>query len=275
MVVWAEGRKLISYYENFGFHYDEESDDPEDGSTPMIQLPRAQLTEMQQDGFTQSRLFQAIYRHRREQVTGDEGLTWNELRNQVRDLKSHLKFPLVVYRGLRVHLNHDQEEALLDQDQDINLNWDAHSSEICDPALTRALVAEIDFSALGTSWTWSYEHAVTGGAIGGMSEYDGETNIVLSATIQSNQCDLLVTYYQNLSVYEEEKEIRLYSNIPLTIRAIHPSNSGVRLPLRGNSGSEGMDDRQSVLLDMLNALRKPEDPYVFPDRLHHYLPTRK
>ncbi len=188
-----------------------------------------------EDGFTQSRLFQAIYQHRREHVSGDEDLTWAQLREEVRELKSHLRFPLTIYRGIFIDI--DTEDMSL-------------------------IAAGIDFNRVGTSWTWNPRAAVVGGMLGGGSGDYEEPNIVLEAKIQSRQCDLLVTMYQNLTVFQEEQEVRLFANIPITVTGVSPMGHGLRLPIRANTGPAA-DSRIGVLQDMKNALRKEGEPYIF------------
>lgn len=199
------------------------------------------------DGLKQRDVMRAIYRYAKDEVqNGDIAETWADFLDNVRELKSNLQFPLKVYRGLYLELEGEEYERVQDA---MDYDWDAHEADRvhCPDDLAKLLVGKMNWKAVGTSWTWDRRCAVLGGAL----DNDNMTNVILEANVVSRHVDLLVTIFQNLTVYQEEKEVRLFANMPIQITGITPSNHFLKLPIRANTGSESWDQRSSVFRDIL------------------------
>ncbi len=209
---------------------------------------RADIFNEASDGLTQSNLFKAIYLHIRAEI--DSSITWPELRSEIARVKSHLKFPLVVYRGLSIELPEHEE----DYRHDVDGFWDAQDElGHCSQNLAVALTSKIDFTRLGTSWTWDRSCAVEGGKL--QNAGYGSADIILEATVTSKQCDILVTLWQNLTIFQEEMEVRLLPHVPITVTGITPGNHMIKLPKRGNTGPESWDQRNKILQDLKSIIQ--------------------
>lgn len=181
-------------------------------------------------------LLDAIFKHCREQIDSD--MRKYEFMAQYQELMSELKFPLKIYRGMSAKHNGE------------NIDFDAHHDELeghWEQDAVSRWIREIDFKRVGCYWTWDRDCAVYGGTLEQIAM--GEANVIIEATVQARQVDLPMTIYQNLTVYQEEKEVRLLANTPITITGIYP-NPGIRTPIRANTGPESWDNRSSSLDDL-------------------------
>ena len=189
---------------------------------------------------TRKSVLDAIFLHIKQQV--DSTMTRAEFNGTYREFISHLSFPLKIYRALSF--------------EEVDY-YNAHSDALDDheeAEAVRAGIAKIDFTKIGVCWTFDRSAAFSGGALGGGAFNHDGAHVILEATISMKQCDLLTTLYHNLTVYQEEKEVRLWGNMPLTITGMTP-NPGVDLPIKANTGPEGYYDRQSVISDLVMAMR--------------------
>jgi len=182
---------------------------------------------------SRAQLLTRIFQYGRQHVDYRSDQTRAEFAEEYRELAAKLRFPMTVYRGLSLE----------------NIDWDAgiytpedHPDEYA--ALQNAAQTQIDWSRIGTSWTWNRESAVAGGKLG-----QQETHVVIQAQVSFAQVDMLCTLFQNLTVFEEEEEIRLYPNKPIKITGITPSIP-LRFPIRANTGPEMWDTRASTLREL-------------------------
>lgn len=174
---------------------------------------------------SRSDLLTRIYRYNKQHVDHREDDTRASFADEYRGVMQNLAFPLTIYRGLGFD---DHEEY----------------DEFGEPNHA-GLLDRIDFSRVGTSWTWNPSSAVVGGTLGGMND----THVVLTAVVTKPQVDMIVTLFQNLTVYEEEEEVRLYPNTPIRITDVSP-NTGIRLPIKANTGPESWDTRGGVFREL-------------------------
>jgi hypothetical protein len=139
------------------------------------------------------------------------------LRAQWALLRRHLRFPLTVYRALSVP------------------------------------PSEIDWKRVGCSWTWDRDAAVVGGVLGN----DDVARTILQATVTKAQTDIPATMWQFLTVYEEEKEVRLRPHMPIVITVIYHLEAGDKeeppLPFEANTGDAMWDD-EGLRREMMRAV---------------------
>lgn len=198
------------------------------------------------DGLTQKKLLRAIFEYARDHCqNGDTAETWSEFVSNVLDLKSHIQVPVKIYRGLEIELTPEEQERITDQ---MDFSYNAHEDTHCPADLAQALVSKVNFGSLGTSWTWDRSCATVGGTL---SYGDRYSHIILEATAYSQHVDLLVTYWQNLTTYQEEKEVRLFPNVPIKVTEMTPWNCGIVFPVRGNTGSEAETDPRHKVVEEL------------------------
>ena len=188
---------------------------------------------------TTPNLLKAIHAHIVQQI--DSEMTMDEVAASYHELMSQLQFPLKIYRALSLSEDH----------------WfDAHEDELDghkDRDDIERLAKDIDFNQIGVCWTFDRAAAFSGGALGGGAGNHDGAHIILEATITEKQCDMTVTLYQNLTVFQEEKEVRLWADMPLLITGMTPSL--LPLPIRVNTGPAGHYSRESVLRDLIQASR--------------------
>lgn len=176
-------------------------------------------------------LYQALFQHIKQQI--DPEITKSEVMNAVKEVKSNLKSGMLIYRAL---------------------GWD-ELADLSGDELHKAIEDKLDINSLGLYWTWDRGCALVGGVIGG-GAFDGrEGQIVLTARINLKQIDLLSTLYQNVTVFQEEKEVRLYPNTPIKIIDMNIELPNLKTPLIGNTGNDGSNDRQAIIDDLLRALK--------------------
>ncbi len=188
----------------------------------------------QEDNFTQSLLLKGIYAYVKKEI--DPELTWAELKDKVRELKSHLRYPITIYRALHFPNLGEMDEW-----------YDAHHSSDCSDELATQISKAVNFKEVGTSWTWDRACAVEGGSLSGSL---ADTHAVLEAKVSSKNVDLLVTLWMNLTSYEEEKEVRLFPNSSIMLTGMTPSNVPLKFPLRANTGPESWDKRDTIFQEL-------------------------
>jgi hypothetical protein len=176
-----------------------------------------------------------VFRYTKAEI--DSYLTRESFMASYRELMSHLVFPLTVYRGMSFG-----DDIWFDAHHD---NWDEQEPE--GRAGVEAAIRKIDYSRIGTSWTWDRRCAVEGGKLAGG---DASAHVIVEAVVTARQVDQALTIFQNLTLYEEEKEVRLLANTPIKIIGITPNVGGIHFPLKANTGPESWDDRNSSLNDL-------------------------
>lgn len=188
--------------------------------------------------FPRAKLLNAIFRYNRDNVDHREDQTKAEFLDEYRDLIARLRFPLTIYRGFAFDGidGFDAREDTLDNPAEL----EPHEREEQEALL--AACARLDFKRIGTSWTWDRDAAVEGGAL---ERSNGRCHCFVAAQVESRHVDWTITLWQNLTVYEEEQEVRLLPNIPIKIVEVNPPLW--RLPMRANTGPESWDDRASTL----------------------------
>jgi hypothetical protein len=152
-------------------------------------------------------LLDAIYRRNQRRQNGEDN-SKRALKAQWASLRRALRYPLTIYRALSVP------------------------------------PAEVDWTRVGCSWTWDKDAAVVGGALDSPFGGGDDARTLLRATVSADQVDLSVTMWQFLTVYEEEKEVRLLPNTPIVILDIETSagDPSPLVPIRANSGATPWDD---------------------------------
>lgn len=204
------------------------------------------------DGLTQKKLLRAIYEYGQDHIqNSDISDTWSGFMRDVAELKSHInKSPLKAYRGIELELSDEELEKYADTDYHSGFN--AHEDDHCPSDLAQMYADKIDFSRVGTSWTWNRHCAVVGGKL----DYNGNyAHVILEAEVLSPQIDLLVTMWQNLTVYQEECEVRLFANSPIRVTGMTPYGSNLAFPVRANTGPESWDTRDKVMGELFGYLR--------------------
>lgn len=184
------------------------------------------------EGHTIKDILTATWKHYREHVQTGEYETKAEFLAAYREVKAELVFPRLVYRGLA--------------SSDTSVGFDARRDDIAnlDPedvydaeklsSLT-TFIQSIDMSRVGTCWTWDPDCA----AVGGMLD-ENEPHVLLCAKINYADVDIATTLWQNLTVYQEEKEIRLKPNRNIRIVGVNPAL--LRVPIRANTGAAHGDE---------------------------------
>jgi hypothetical protein len=188
-------------------------------------------------------VLEAIFAHIQQQV--DPDISREEFDKAYGEFEQRLKFPMRVYRALSF--------------EDAGSFFNAHTDDltnVSDDEQTRlhAAIETIDFSRIGICWTDNRAVALAGGALGGGAGNHDGAHIILEATINPDQCDLLTTMFHNLTVYQEEHEITLYANTPVTITGVTP-HYGMSLPIKANTGPDRYDHRASVVDALRDAMR--------------------
>lgn len=192
--------------------------------------------------FPRAKLLAAIFRYNRDNVDYREDQSKAEFLDEYRDLMARLRFPLTVYRGFTFDGFDSFFDARTDALADSN-ELEPHARD--EQEALRAACSRLDFARIGTSWTWNRDAAVEGGALERM---DGRCHCLVQARIESRQVDWTITLWQNLTVFEEEQEVRLLPNVPIRIVGANPPLW--RFPLRANTGPESWDNRNSTLAEI-------------------------
>lgn len=184
------------------------------------------------DALNRHDLLGAIYAYGRDQISYYE--TRSEFDVSYAELMSHLRFPIRIYRALSF---------------DSSIFFDAHTDDLSgheDEADLRSAYNKIDWDNIGTHWTFDHAAAFAGGALGGGAFNHDGAHIILEAEIALKQCDLLSTLFQNLTVFQEEKEVRLWPEQQIEIISLTP-NPGFKFPIKASTGKETEDNRSSIL----------------------------
>jgi hypothetical protein len=183
------------------------------------------------EGLTIKEILNVTWAHYRKYVQTDDYETKAEFLAAYREVKAELVFPRLVYRGLANR----------------NIGFDARYDDIShlDPTdeyeaeklngLTR-FAQSLDFSRIGTCWTWDQDCAAAGGMLD-----ECEPSIILVAKIKYADVDFATTLWQNLTVYQEEKEIRLLPNRRIQIIGATPALLP-KLPISANTGPPHGDE---------------------------------
>lgn len=190
-------------------------------------------------GLSRADFLTAIYRYNREQRQNGEDNSKQALLAAYRDLMTQIRFPLTVYRGLSWN---DEPNF------DARIEMDLTGSP--DTALLDNL-RQIDWSAIGTSWTWDKQAAVYGGALDTVQTCE----CLLTAVVTAQQVDIETTILQNLTVYQEEKEVRLHQHMPISIISVNPRFEGLILPIKANTGRERMP-HDTDLTSIINYMKR-------------------
>ena len=185
------------------------------------------------DGLTVSQLLRAVRCYVREEL--DPEMTEEEFRDSYTDLKNNLGSPIAVYRALAF--------ANLD-------TWDDAFTDLPIEEQHALLYNRIDWSQIGTSWTWDKECAQIGGSLDAITE----RQIIIEANVYEPSIDMLMTLWQNLTSFEEEREIRLFPGEDIRITSItfeHDQSVSCILPEHANTGPESkIDLRSETLLEI-------------------------
>lgn len=178
----------------------------------------------------------------RDQI--DSEMTREEFMDSYREVMSNLKFPLTIYRALHwtevesdFNAREDDWQTYFDPEDDYKLAGKAQ---------LEAAIKSVDFNKIGLSWTWDRDCATEGGVLGGGGFDSKGAHVILTAVVKASQVDLLSTIFQNLTVFQEEKEVRLWPNMALKIVNIEP-NVGIKLPIRSNTGATQHDGRDDII----------------------------
>ena len=185
------------------------------------------------DGLTVSQLLRAVRCYVREEL--DPEMTEEEFRDSYTDLKNNLGSPIAVYRALAFG----------------NLDtWDDAFTDLPIEEQHALLYNRIDWSQIGTSWTWDKECAQIGGSLDAITE----RQIIIEANVYEPSIDMLMTLWQNLTSFEEEREIRLFPGEDIRITSItfeHDQSVSCILPEHANTGPESkIDLRSETLLEI-------------------------
>lgn len=185
------------------------------------------------DGITVKRLLQAIRCYVREEL--DPELTEEEFQDSYAALKNHLGSPIAVYRALAFG----------------NLEtWDDEFTSLSVEDQQTLLYNRINWSQIGTSWTWDKECAQVGGSLDAVTE----RQVIIEASVYDPSIDMLMTLWQNLTSFEEEREIRLFPGEDIRITSItfeHDQSISGILPEHANTGPESeIDLRSETLLEI-------------------------
>lgn len=197
--------------------------------------------------FPRAKLLAAIHLYNKKNIDHRADQTKTEFMNEYRDLMSVLKFPLTVYRGFAAEITTATFDA---RESDFN-EWRADREDLGrDDDVDELLefYKTLNLRAVGTSWTWDKDAAVCGGVLQGADE----CHLLMVAQVESRHVDWTCTLWQNLTVYEEEKEVRLLPNTPIKIVGLNPALRPV--PCRGNTGPESWDERANTLQDIQKML---------------------
>ncbi|MAM83205.1 MAG: hypothetical protein CL472_00805 [Acidobacteria bacterium] len=185
------------------------------------------------DGLTVSQLLRAVRRYVREEI--DSELTEEEFLSSYADLKSNLGSPITIYRALafgNLETWNDDFTSLSVEDQQA------------------LLYNRINWSQIGTSWTWDKECAQVGGSLDAVTE----RQVIIEASVYDPSIDMLMTLWQNLTSFEEEREIRLFPGEDIRITSItfeHDQSISGILPEHANTGPESeIDLRSETLLEI-------------------------
>lgn len=206
-----------------------------------------QLSESRRE-YPRAELLARIFRYCKENISYKSDMTKVEFMDQYRQLMSALKFPMTVYRGLSIY-GPDAPDPFFDArvDDVAAFAQDEYHSEDAQALLQFA--QSINFDRIGTSWTWSHAAAQYGGAL----DSTGTCHVLVAAKAESRAVDWTMTLWQNLTVYEEEMEIRLLPHVPIRIVGLNPPVR--RTPFTANTGPESWDDRASVI-NVINQLAR-------------------
>lgn len=165
----------------------------------------------------------------------DSELTEEEFLNSYADLKNNLGSPITIYRALafgNLETWGDEFTSLSIEDQQA------------------LLYNRINWSQIGTSWTWDKECAQVGGSLDAVTE----RQVIIEARVYDPSIDMLMTLWQNLTSFEEEREIRLFPGEDIRITSItfeHDQSISAILPENANTGPESeIDLRSETLLEI-------------------------
>ena len=183
------------------------------------------------EGLTIKEILNATWSHYRQHVQNGDYKAKAEFIDAYREVKAELVFPRLVYRGLA----------------DRNIGFDARYDDLSHLDSTDEYEAEklngltrfaqsLDFSRIGTCWTWDRDCAAAGGMLD-----ECEPNIILAAQIKYADVDMATTLWQNLTVYQEEKEIRLLPNRKIKIVGARPALI-TKFPIAANTGPPHGDE---------------------------------